>query len=71
MQKVDFRRNECSAWFPEYAAVLVANAVSSGQHLMELDGEAVKLRGTKEILATAEYIYSNLDQYVFTGFSNI
>ncbi|KAL8448742.1 hypothetical protein Emag_003868 [Eimeria magna] len=63
LTKVDFRGNNCSAWFPEYATVLVKNALERGQHLQELDGETIKPRAAKEINATAAYLLSNLDHF--------
>ncbi|KAL8427934.1 hypothetical protein Efla_003448 [Eimeria flavescens] len=63
LTKMDFRGNHCSAWFPEYAAVLVANAFERGQHLQELDGEAIKPKAAKEINATVAYLLSNLDHF--------
>ncbi|KAL8448177.1 hypothetical protein Emed_003924 [Eimeria media] len=63
LTQVDFRGNNCSAWFPEYATVLVANALERGQHLQELDGETIKPRAAKEINATVAYLLSNLDHF--------
>lgn len=42
--------------------MLVANAVEGGQHLQEVDGEAIKPRATKEVNATAAYVNSNVEQ---------
>ncbi|CDI83997.1 leucine rich repeat containing protein, putative [Eimeria acervulina] len=63
LTKVDFRGNQCSAWFPEYAAVLVGNAVARGQHLQQLDGEAIAPRSEKEITEMAAQVIANLEQY--------
>ncbi|CDJ47913.1 leucine rich repeat containing protein, putative [Eimeria brunetti] len=63
LTKVDFRGNPCSRWFPEYAAVLVDQAVTSGQHLQQLDGEAVAPRTEKEINEVAAQVQENIDQY--------
>ncbi|CDI86916.1 leucine rich repeat containing protein, putative [Eimeria praecox] len=63
LTKVDFRGNPCSAWFPEYASVLVGNAVASGQHLHQLDAEAIAPRSEKEITDMAAQVIANLDQY--------
>ncbi|CDJ58973.1 leucine rich repeat containing protein, putative [Eimeria maxima] len=63
LTKVDFRGNPCSAWFPEYAAVLVGNAVASGQHLQQLDAEAIAPRSEKEITDMAAHVIANVDQY--------
>ncbi|KAL8433876.1 hypothetical protein ACSSS7_003537 [Eimeria intestinalis] len=62
LTNVDFRSNNCSAWFPEYATVLVANALERGQHLQELDGETIKPRAARDVNATVAYLLSNLDQ---------
>ena len=61
-QKVDFRGNPCSAWCPEYAAVLVGNAVASGQHLQQLDAEAIAPRSEKEITDMAAHGIANVGQ---------
>ncbi|KAL8271038.1 hypothetical protein Esti_005023 [Eimeria stiedai] len=63
LTKVDFRGNNCSAWFPEYATVLVANALERGLHFQEIDGETIRPRAAKEINATVAYVLSKLDHF--------
>lgn len=61
-QKVDFRGNGCTAWFPEYATVLVANALKAGQPLQEVDGDLLRPQAAQDIQAAAEYVRSTIYQ---------
>ncbi|XP_026194327.1 uncharacterized protein LOC34622225 [Cyclospora cayetanensis] len=63
LTKVDFRRNDCTSWFPEYAAVFILNAISAGQHIAELDGDIINLRTHADLQAAGDAVLARLGDF--------